>query len=318
VKPIVKRDSLIREPDLLLLILVLMALLGGCSSKPAEAPAPSSAAVPAAAPPAEAPAPDAVPEILSVLSVELEVDVVARREGLVVEILHDVGAPVEAGEALARLDDRELLAELEKVRAEVQHTRARVSYGEADVRVKDAAYKRALEMKQHNLISDADLEKAQFEIEAARFNLESLRLAVTYAEANVRQHELELEKTRIRAPFAGVVVRRYIRPGQAIAKEEKCYRLSELGPLLVKFLIPETARRPRPGDPVSVMPLTDSEQMYMARVQRVSPVVDPASAAIEVTAQLAGPDLRGLRPGMAVRVLWRPEKESISERTVKR
>ncbi len=248
-----------------------------------------------------------MPEILSVLSVELEVDVVARREGVVVEILHDVGAPVEAGEVLARLDDRELLAELEKARAEVQHTRARVSYGEADVRVKDAAYKRALEMKQHNLISDADLEKAQFEIEAARFNQESLRLAVTYAEANVRQHELELEKTRIRAPFAGVVVRRYIRPGQAIAKEEKCYRVSELRPLLVKFLIPESASRPRPGDPVNVMLLTDSEPLYTARVQRVSPVVDPASAAIEVTAQLVGPDLRGLRPGMAVRVLWRAE-----------
>lgn len=292
-------------------VLLLGAIaLVGCSSKPAEAPAPPqpAAALPAAVnEPVDTPA---APEILSILSVEREVDMVARREGVVVEILHDVGARVEAGEVLARLDDRDLLAELQKGKAELEHTQYRVKYNEADVRAKDAAYKRALEMKKYNLISEADVEKAQFEIEAARFSLESARLGVAYAEANVRQLELELEKTRIRAPFAGVVVRRFIRPGQALAKEEKCYRLSQLAPLLVKFLVPESAQRPRPGDPVEVALLTDSDKSYTARVQRVSPVVDPASAAIEVTAQLVGPDLRGLRPGMAVRVQWRPEKKT--------
>lgn len=294
----------------LLLSLTLLVALGlmGCSSKTPETPAQSAAAQPAVQPAValmERAEPAAPLEILSVLSVEREVDVVARREGLVKEIVHDVGSEVEADAVLARLDDRDLVAELEKGRAELEHNKFRVKYNEADIRAKDAAYRRALEMKQYNLISDADVEKAQFDIEAARFSLESARLGVAYAEANVRQLDLELEKTRVRAPFAGVVVRRYLRPGQALAKEEKCYRLSELHPLLVKFMVPETAaQRPRVGDAVKVVPASDSEQAYAARIERVSPVIDPASAASEVTAQLVGSDLRRLRPGMAVRVLW--------------
>ncbi|MFQ5926300.1 MAG: efflux RND transporter periplasmic adaptor subunit [Terriglobia bacterium] len=290
-------------------VCVVVLGLSSCSSKPAEPAAPSAAARPTPAPVAAEPAEP--PEILSVLSVERVVDLVARREGVVVAILRDVGARVNEGEVLARLDDRDLVAELEKARAELEHNRFRVKYNEADVRAKDAAYKRALEMKEYALISDADVEKAQFEIEAARFSRESARLGVAYAEASVRQLELELEKTRIRAPFAGVVVRRYLRPGQAVAKEEKCYRLSELYPLLVKFLVPESGgERPRRGDPVNVTAvMSDSEQVYTARVKRVSPVIDPGSAAIEVTAQLVGPDLRGLRPGMAVRILWGREEK---------
>lgn len=288
--------------------------LVACSSKPAEPRAQGAAATPAPAqpaPPSAVATPLAIQEILSVLSVEREVDVVARREGIVVEILADVGLQVGEGHVLARLDDRDVVAQLEKVRADVEHTQFRVKYHEADVRAKDAAYKRALEMKQYNLISDADVEKAQFDIEAARFNLESARLAVAYAQASVRELEIELEKTRIRSPFGGVVVRRYLRAGQAVAKEEKGFRLSELYPLLVKFSVPETSpHRPRVGDPVNVIPLSDSGQVYTARIQRISPVIDPASAASEVTARLVGPELRRLRPGMAVRVLWEREAKA--------
>lgn len=288
--------------------------LVACSSKPAEPRAQGAAATSAPAQPAPlspVATPLATQEILSVLSVEREVDVVARREGIVVEILADVGLQVEEGHVLARLDDRDVVAQLEKARADVEHTQFRVKYHEADVRAKDAGYKRALEMKQYNLISDADVEKAQFDIEAARFNLESARLAVAYAQASVRELEIELEKTRIRAPFGGVVIRRYLRTGQAVAKEEKGFRLSELYPLLVKFPVPETSpHRLRVGDPVNVIPISDSDQVYTARIQRISPVIDPASAASEVTARLVGPELRRLRSGMAVRILWEREAKA--------
>ena len=102
----------------LLLSLTLLVALGlmGCSSKTPETPAQSAAAQPAVAP-VERAEPAAPLEIMSVLSVEREVDVVARREGVVKEIVHDVGSEVEADAVLARLDDRDLVAELEKGRA---------------------------------------------------------------------------------------------------------------------------------------------------------------------------------------------------------
>jgi membrane fusion protein (multidrug efflux system) len=112
--------------------------------------------------------------------------------------------------------------------------------------------------------------------------------------------EAELEKTRIRAPFAGLVARRYIRVGQTVLKDERddrCFRISELRPLQVRFLVSEmTARRPRTGEMVNVVPVSDSQRVYPARIVKVSPTVDPASGSYDVTAQLVAAGLTELRP----------------------
>jgi membrane fusion protein (multidrug efflux system) len=94
--------------------------------------------------------------------------------------------------------------------------------------------------------------------------------------------------------------------GQDVLADEKCFRLSQLSPLLVRFLVPESSERePRVGDSVDVMLPADHQRRYSARIERVSPVVDAASGSYDVTAQLSGPDLQSLRPGMSVRVRWR-------------
>jgi RND family efflux transporter MFP subunit len=280
-------------------------LAAGCgTSKPetsrgaaAQQPPPVQAA-------AAAPSSDAI-EIQTVLSVEREVDVLAQRDGVVEEILHDQGARVEKGASLARLDDRQLLAELDKARADLEVARNNVKYNEEEVKARQAAYRRAQEMFKERLNSQADLEEAEFRAKGAQYDLESWRATVTRTEAEIRLLELELEKTQIRAPFGGVVARRYIRPGQNVVKDDKCFRLSQLAPLLVHFLVPETApRRPKLGDVVTVAPLSDTQRVYVARVQQVSPTVDAASGSYDVTAVLTGADLEELRPGMGVKVIW--------------
>ena len=57
----------------------------------------------------------------------------------------------------------------------------------------------------------------------------------------------------LRAPFSGVVVRRYIREGQAVAKNDKCFRISQLAPLQVQFQVAGIFRPsvPSVGAPVA-------------------------------------------------------------------
>jgi len=286
--------------------LVVTALAGaGCgeSSKPA-APAPSPSSTAAAAPAAPAAAPDTL-EVLTVLSVEREVDVLAQRDGIIEEIIQDQGARVEKGAVLARMDDRELRAKLERARADLDAAESNVKYNEAELKAREAAYRRAQEMFKLGLNSQADLEEAEFKAKGAQFDLESWRAMVARTEADVRLLQLDLEKTTLRAPFGGVVALRFIRPGQSLVKDEKCFRLSQLAPLQVQFLVPETAaRRPQLGDVVNVAPVNDPQRIYVARVQKVSPTVDPGSGSYDVTAVLTGADLEELRPGMAVKVLW--------------
>lgn len=300
-----------RRPESFLVAVVALALVTvACGeSKPAPTqatPATTAAQKPATPPPSATKAPAETLEILSVLSVEQEVDVLAQRRGVVMEIVSDQGAVVQKGAVLARLDERELQAQLDRARADLQVARNNVKYNEAEVKAREAAYRRAQEMRKAGLSSDADLEEAEFRAEGARFDLESWRSVVVRNQAEIRMLELELEKTRIRAPFQGVVVSRAIRLGQDVLADEKCFRLSQLSPLLVRFLVPEaSAQIPRIGDSLDLVLHADHERRYSARIQKVSPVVDAASGSYDVTAQLAGPELQSLRPGMSVRVLWR-------------
>lgn len=244
-------------------------------------------------------------EFLSVLSVEQEVDVLAQREGLVVDLAYEEGSRVEKGAALASLDDRTLVAELDRARDNLKVAQENVKYNEAEVKARQAAYRRAQEMRKYGLTSDAQVEEAEFKVTGAQHDLESWRAVVARSQAEIRLAELEVEKTRIRAPFSGVVARRYIRLGQSVLKDDKCFRLSQLAPLRVRFSVPETAAlRPKTGMLVRLLLVSDPQRVFAARVQRVSPTIDPASGSYEVTAQLTAPDLRDLRPGMAVRVLW--------------
>ena len=284
---------------------LVLAALGvvGCSSESSTKA--QSAARPSTPAPSTPMAAASGQEILSVLSVEHEVDVLAERDGVLVEILQDEGGRVSKGTVLARLDDRQLLAEMDQARASLSVAENNVKYNEAELKARQAAHRRAQEMHKLGLNSQADLEEAEFRATGAEYDLASWRAVVDRTRAEIRKLEIDLEKTRLRAPFGGVVARRYANLGQNVIKDDKAFRVSEMNPLQVRFLVPETAeRRPRPGEIVNVVAVSDSQRVYPARITMVSPTVDPASGSYDVTARLTGSDLSELRPGMSVKVLW--------------
>src|ERR1700675_4020267 len=69
--------------------------------------------------------------ILSVLSVEHQVDVSTERDGVVVSVALDEGGNVRAGEVLGQLDDRTVQMELVKARDDLEVSENNVKYKEA-------------------------------------------------------------------------------------------------------------------------------------------------------------------------------------------
>ncbi len=280
----------------------------GCGNSTVEQK--SSAAAPLAPPaaksqPVDRPASGSAPDILTVLSVEHQVDVLAQRDGMVMETLKDEGQRVQAGEELGRLDDRTIAAQLEKARADLEVAENNVKYNEAELKAKQANLRRQQQMRALGLSSEADLENAEFLAKGAEYDLKSWHAVVASNQAHIRELEIELDKTRIRAPFPGVVARRYIRQGQGLAKDEKCFRISQLGPLQVQFQVPEmSGRKPQLGDSVDLSLAGDAQRVLNARIVKMSPTVDPSSDSYDITARLTGANLADLRPGMAVRIAW--------------
>jgi RND family efflux transporter MFP subunit len=288
--------------------LLIAATAVACSGCDNSTVASSSNAAPppvVAPPPSLPPTPAKLADILSVLTVEHQVDITAQRDGVVTSLSKDEGGTVKANEVLGQLDDRSLQMELIKARDDLQVEDNNRKFKEAELKAKTAALHRQQQLRALGLSSDADLEAAEFEAKAADYDLHGYEALVESGHAEINRINLEIDQTRIHAPFAGVVVRRYIRQGQAISKGDRCFRISQLAPLQVQFQVPESSgRRPATGAPVELSLMDNSKRALTARIIKVSPTIDAASDSYDVLAQLTGAGLADLRPGMAVRVSW--------------
>jgi RND family efflux transporter MFP subunit len=288
--------------------------LAGCSDSSHAPDSTSAAPPPSASVPsrpsqpsgsAAAAKPSEPNDVLSVLSVEHQVDLSSERDGVVTSIAKDEGAAVKAGEILGQLDDRTLQMELNKARNDLIVAENSVKFKEAELKAKAAALRRQHQLREYGLSSEADLEAAEFEAKGAEYDLHGWQALVESGHSEIHRLEIQLDQTRLRAPFSGVVVRRYVREGQTVAKNDKCFRISQLSPLQVQFQVPEaSSKRPEHGAPVDLSLVGDSGRTFFARVVKVSPTVDPASDSYDVTARLVGTGISDLRPGMAVHVIW--------------
>jgi len=291
-----------------LLAIVTTAILStACSSNPT----PAGAAEPVAATPAT-PAVNAgqgVPSSADAIAsgpivVENQIEVAAQRDGILAAVLVETGSSVKKGQLLAKLDDRQLTADRDAAAAKLRSLEADLKNWEAGAQVARAERDRAEEMWKANIIAKAQEEKAKYQYDATQFEVERQREDVKYAQQTLRSLELELEKTRITAPFDGVVARRYIRLGQEVAKKDHLFWISAMAPLRVKFSLPESyLDRVRRGTELSVVSSLSPGEVHGARVVLVSPVVDPSSDTIDVTAELEGST--HLRPGMTVNIRLR-------------
>lgn len=275
----------------------------GCSdTKPETAPA-----LPPALSTTEpaAPKPAVTGEALSItapLIVEHQVDVTAQRDGIVARVLAESGNRVSTGTVLARLDDRQLTANLEAARAKTRSIAADLKNWEAEAEVLKADYVRAQRLWNEKLLAEEQLQHAKYKAESDQWDILRVKEQLNTAKQEEHSLELEVEKTRIMAPFSGLVARRYVREGQSVNKGDRLFWVTAEGPLRVRFTLPEKyLGRLRKGQELPITSPDLPEANHSAKIVELSPVVDPSSGTIEVLAEIAG--ARGdLRPGMTVEV----------------
>ena len=282
-----------------------LIVAAGCSSSPSGAPTAVAAAeaAPAPAPATTASAPAAAQaEFIASgpIIVEDQVDVAAQRDGVIAEVFVEPGTAVKKGQLLARMDDRQIAADLEAARARTRSTEADLKNWQAEAKVLEADYARAEKLWEAQIIPKEQLDHARYKAESDQWDVKRVSELLANSKESEHSLELELEKTRITAPFSGVVARRYIRVGQSVAKNDRLFWVTAVAPLRIRVTLPERfLGRVRPGAMVAVSPAeaADPSRQYRARVIQVSPVVDPSSDTIEVLAQFSG-DTTALRPGM--------------------
>lgn len=151
--------------------------------------------------------------------------VVARRQatvsskvtGKVTEVLIEEGRRVQAGEVVARIDDSNIRAALNQTQAQLEASRAQA----AQVRVnlanaeRDVARKKSL--SEQRLISVAELDTAQTNLDGLRASLATTQRNVEVAQRSLEVAQRNLDDTIVRAPFSGVITVKAAQVGEIIS-----------------------------------------------------------------------------------------------------
>lgn len=159
------------------------------------------------------------------------VEVSSQLSGQVAKLMADHNSLVRAGEPLAALDSAtfEVLvkeAEAALAVAEAQHEEARAAVEGAQAHHDDAL--RDLQIKttlsRNGSVSQRDAERAQMaarslaaELSAARAREQVRAAGVVAARAALERTRLDLERSTIKSPIDGVVIRRSVELGQTLA-----------------------------------------------------------------------------------------------------
>ncbi len=291
-----------------------MALgLNGCDSHPAAEAAtthPAANVTPKQAEPAATPNKvDADSSLESTvfrttgpLVADQQSDIATEMDGRVVSINVQIGDRVKRGQVLASVDDRALRAAVESETAHLASLRAQVAEWESEAKMDGADLRRADQMRDAKILSEESWEHVKYKLDEVLAEVARYRADETATESDLHSAKLKLEQTRILAPFNGVVGRESLRLAQEVKKGDVLFWVTAEAPLKILFTVPETSMsRFTSGSPLDLTTPDYPALHQLARIERVSPVVDPASASIQVIGRLIHTSPL-LKPGMSMQV----------------
>jgi len=213
---------------------------------------------------------------------DADAPVVARVAGDVVELLAEEGQYVEEGQPLARLDGERLRLEMLAARANLEQARGELA--------------RHRDLHARGLVSAASFDNL-------KYNLEAL-------EATHELRKLEYDYATIRAPIAGYVAARDIKPGQHLAVGDVAFRITDTRELLAYLHIPQAELgKFTAGHAASVEVASMPGVAFSAKIARISPTIDTRNGTFRATAVIdnaAGE----LAPGMFGRFTVAYEKHA--------
>jgi RND family efflux transporter MFP subunit len=190
------------------------------------------------------------------------VDVGSEAGGRVKAVLVKERDRVRAGQVIVELASSE-------ERAALEEARARRAEAESQVKLLEARYGRTATLAKQGHASAADLDDVTYNLAAAR-----ARTAAVAAE--VERLEAALAKRSIRAPIGGVVITRYVEPGEVIPPATRLVTIADLDRMRVEAQVDEyDIDRIEVGEPVIITAEGYEGRDWMGSVESIPDAVVP-------------------------------------------
>lgn len=196
------------------------------------------------------------------------VEVKAETSGRVVERPVERGTQVDAGDLLCRLSIEDRQAGLEEARAAL--AQARIEY-DGSLRLREQGYQ-----------SETAIAQAKARLAAA--------------EAQVERRELDLARTEVRAPFAGVVEDVHLEVGDYVTPGNGCVTMVDMNPILLVGRVSERqVASLEPGQPIYAK-LADGRTVE-GPITFIGQQADESTRTYAVQAEVPNPEMN-LRSGI--------------------
>lgn len=210
-----------------------------------------------------------------------------RVGGKIIERKVDVGATVRRGAVLMRLDPQDLKL------AETQ-ARATLRAAETERELAAADYKRHVNLRSQNFVSQAVLDTKQSALKAAQANVEAAR-------AGLRGQSNQADYTTLVADVDGVVTAIDAEVGQVVQAGTPVVRVARTAEKDVVIGIPEDkVAGLRQAADVTVRLWADAAQTIPGKIREIAPMADAATRTY--TVKVALPERADARLGMSATV----------------
>ena len=220
---------------------------------------------------------DEIPIIGSLLPDE-EVNLSFETSGKITDINFEEGTHVTKGQLLAKVNDRPLQAQLQRLVAQLKLAEDRVFRQDALLK-RDAVSKEAYE---------------QVKTELATLN------------ADIELVRAQIEQTELRAPFDGIIGLRQVSVGTYASPSTIVAKLTKIAPLKLEFSVPESyAKDVRVGTSLNFN-LTGSLNKYEAQVYARESSLDPETRSLTIRALYPNPS--GIMPGRYASITLRKQE----------
>ena len=199
--------------------------------------------------------------------------IVSEIDAAIVSLPFDEGTAVKRGDLIAQLDDSQLAAEV--ARTDALRAQSKATFDRVEAIVEQGAG------------SPQDLDDAA--------------AALKVAEANLAMAQARFAKTRIVAPFDGIIGVRRVSVGTFLRTGQPITELANIDNIRVSFFAPENylvlLQR---GAEVAISATSNPEQVH-GRIIAIEPVIDPGTRNARVVARVPNPG-RKFRPGMSANI----------------
>jgi len=305
------------------LLALITAALTGCHSKEEDPPKPLVEVKVAIAEVAEV---RVVVRAPATVFAREQANIAPRLTAPVGELAVRKGDSVSAGQVLARLENRDLLAqkaeaaaslsdaeaslakvtsgtlptEIERARGQAATTQAALSQAQKFYDRRKQLYDQGAIPGRDLLVSETDLAQAKTNHEVAVKALQLLegqskerdiqiaRSRVEQARGRLAFIEAQLSYSEIRSPFAGTVTEQFLFPGDMARPDTPIFTVADLSVAVARAQVPEAnAAEVRKGETCSLRPTDRPEAAYQGTVTVVNRAVDPARRTVEVWCEIA-------------------------------